>query len=63
VAAVAIAWLLAQPGVRCAVASARRPEQLPAILAGASLTLSPEDLAALDASAGGETVGTDQTEE
>jgi aryl-alcohol dehydrogenase-like predicted oxidoreductase len=46
-AAVAIAWLLAQPGVAVAVASARQSGQLSAILAGASLTLSAEDPAAL----------------
>ena len=30
VAAVAIAWLLAKPGVSAPIASARTPEQLPA---------------------------------
>jgi aryl-alcohol dehydrogenase-like predicted oxidoreductase len=50
VATVALAWLLAQPTVTATIASARAPEQLPALLAAADLVLSEEDLRQLDAS-------------
>lgn len=46
-AAVALAWLLAK-GVTAPIASARTPEQLPDLMAGATLTLSEEQVAALD---------------
>ncbi|WP_037501887.1 aldo/keto reductase [Solirubrobacter soli] len=48
VAAVAIAWLLAKPGVESPIASARTPEQLADVLAGVSLTLSADQLSRLD---------------
>jgi aryl-alcohol dehydrogenase-like predicted oxidoreductase len=52
VAAVALAWLLAQPTVAAPVASATSPEQLEELLAAAELELSPEQLERLsDASA------------
>jgi aryl-alcohol dehydrogenase-like predicted oxidoreductase len=47
-AAIALAWLLAQPTVTCPIASARNTEQLDELLAMTSVTLSPEDLASLD---------------
>jgi aryl-alcohol dehydrogenase (NADP+) len=43
---VAIAWVLAQPGVTSAIVGASRPDQLAATLAGATLALAP-DLAKL----------------
>jgi aryl-alcohol dehydrogenase-like predicted oxidoreductase len=52
VAAVALAWVRAQPGVAAPIASARNPEQLTDILPGAELELSADELSALtDASA------------
>ncbi|SOE01881.1 Aldo/keto reductase family protein [Rathayibacter rathayi NCPPB 2980 = VKM Ac-1601] len=48
VATVALAWLRSQPGVVAPIASARVMEQLPALVASASLELSTEELAALD---------------
>ena len=48
-AAVAIAWLLAHPRVVAPIASARTPEQFDAILPGASLELSPEQVDRLSA--------------
>ncbi|HRW20071.1 MAG TPA: aldo/keto reductase [Dermatophilaceae bacterium] len=47
--AVALAWLRAQPMVAAPIASASRPEQVPALLAGAALRLSAEQVARLDA--------------
>jgi aryl-alcohol dehydrogenase-like predicted oxidoreductase len=44
VAAVALAWVRAQPGVVAPIASARNPQQLAEILPGASLELSGEEL-------------------
>ena len=44
VAAVALAWVAAQPGVAAPIASARNPEQLAAILPAAELELSPDAL-------------------
>jgi aryl-alcohol dehydrogenase-like predicted oxidoreductase len=49
VAAVALAWLLAQPGVAAPIASARSPEQLAELLPMADLELSADELAALSA--------------
>ncbi len=43
-AAVAVAWLSAQPTVTAPIASARVPEQLPPLLEGISIVLSDEDL-------------------
>jgi aryl-alcohol dehydrogenase-like predicted oxidoreductase len=52
VAAVAVAWVRAQPGVAAPIASARNPEQLAEILPGAELELSADELSELaDASA------------
>jgi len=44
----AVAWVLAQPGITAAIASATKPEQLEALIKAASLTLTAEDLQALD---------------
>jgi aryl-alcohol dehydrogenase-like predicted oxidoreductase len=49
VAAVALAWLRAQPGVTAPIASARTPEQLAELLPMAELELSPEELERLSA--------------
>ena len=48
-AAVAIAWLSAQPTVTAPIASASRPSQLDDMFAAMSLSLPAEDLALLDA--------------
>jgi aryl-alcohol dehydrogenase-like predicted oxidoreductase len=47
-AEVALAWLMAQPGVTAPIASATSAEQLDSLLRAASLTLHAEDLAALE---------------
>ena len=49
VSAVALAWLLAQPGVTAPIASARTPEQLAELLPMAALELSGEELGRLSA--------------
>lgn len=49
VATVALAWLRAQPTVVAPIASARTVEQLPDLLAAATLDLAADELAALDA--------------
>jgi len=48
-ATVALAWLRRQPTIVAPIASASRPGQLPALLASATLELTPAELAALDA--------------
>ena len=48
-AAVALAWLAAQPTVTAPIASARSPEQLAELLAFVELELSAEELARLGA--------------
>jgi aryl-alcohol dehydrogenase-like predicted oxidoreductase len=48
-ATVALAWLRQQPTVVAPIASASRVEQLPDLLASASVALSPEEIAALSA--------------
>ncbi|MCZ4301549.1 aldo/keto reductase [Microbacterium oxydans] len=48
IAATSLAWLRAQPTVVAPIASARSVEQVPALLAGARLELSPEEVAVLD---------------
>ena len=48
-ATVALAWLLTRETVVAPIASASRVDQLPALMASTSLTLTPEDLADLDA--------------
>jgi aryl-alcohol dehydrogenase-like predicted oxidoreductase len=47
-AEVAIAWVIAQPSVAAAIASATKPEQLDALIKAASLKLGADDLAKLD---------------
>ncbi len=49
-AAVALAWLMAQPGVTAPIASATRLDQFEGLARAAELVLSPEDLARLDQS-------------
>jgi aryl-alcohol dehydrogenase-like predicted oxidoreductase len=44
VAAIAIAWVLAWPGVTGAIVGARRPEQIDSWIGAASLELTPEDM-------------------
>lgn len=46
--AVALAWLMAKPGVAAPIASATTPEQLDELLAATELKLHKDDLAALD---------------
>ena len=48
VAAVAIAWLLAKPGVTSPIASARTPEQLAAVLPAVDLQLTADQITRLD---------------
>jgi len=48
-ASVALAWLRSRPGVVAPIASARTIEQLPDLLASATLELTAEQTAALDA--------------
>ncbi|MEU3568758.1 aldo/keto reductase [Kitasatospora sp. NPDC036755] len=48
-ASVALAWLAARPTVAAPIASARTVEQLPPLLAGVALELTPEQTALLDA--------------
>lgn len=47
-AEIALAWVVAQPGVTAPIASATTPDQLASLVRAAELTLSPEDIAALD---------------
>ncbi|RMA45951.1 alcohol dehydrogenase [Bifidobacterium sp. wkB338] len=47
-ATVALAWLNHRPGIAAPIASARTPEQLPALLAAAHLELGDEDMQTLD---------------
>ncbi|MGW7523674.1 aldo/keto reductase [Streptomyces sp. NPDC054783] len=49
VATVALAWLAAQPTITAPIASARTPDQLPALLDVADLQLTEEELASLTA--------------
>ncbi|MEU3183734.1 aldo/keto reductase [Streptomyces sp. NPDC006923] len=49
VARVAVAWVLAQPGVTSVILGARRPEQLAETLGALELELTEQDLAELDA--------------
>jgi aryl-alcohol dehydrogenase-like predicted oxidoreductase len=46
---VALAWLLARPSVTAPIASATSVEQLHQILQAATLRLSPDEVARLDA--------------
>lgn len=52
VGAVALAWLGAQPTVAAPIASGRTPDQLSAILPALTLTLTPDELAALSEASG-----------
>ncbi|MCM4084188.1 aldo/keto reductase [Paractinoplanes hotanensis] len=47
-ASVALAWLRTRPGVAAPIASARTVEQLPALIASATLELTPDEKATLD---------------
>lgn len=47
-ASVALAWVANRPGVGAAMASARNPEQLGALIDSAGLTLSEDEMAVLD---------------
>jgi aryl-alcohol dehydrogenase-like predicted oxidoreductase len=47
VAAVALAWVRAQPAVAAPIASARNPQQLAEILPGATLELTDDELSEL----------------
>jgi aryl-alcohol dehydrogenase-like predicted oxidoreductase len=51
-AEVALAWLMAAKGVTAPIASATNLDQLKSLVRSASLKLSPEDIAALDAAGG-----------
>jgi aryl-alcohol dehydrogenase-like predicted oxidoreductase len=57
VAAVALAWLVAQPSVVAPIASARTTEQLEQILPAATLELTEEELARLSGASAGQTTG------
>lgn len=46
--AVAVAWVLAQPGISAAIVGASRPDQLDATVAASDLTLADDEKAALD---------------
>lgn len=48
IAATALAWLRVQPTVAAPIASASRVEQIPDLIASATLELTPEELAELD---------------
>ncbi len=47
--AVALAWLIARPSITAPIASATSPAQVAELWAAAQLSLSPEDIASLDA--------------
>jgi aryl-alcohol dehydrogenase-like predicted oxidoreductase len=49
VAAVAVAWVVAWPGMTAAIVGARGPAQVDGWLPGSSLRLAPEDLAGIEA--------------
>lgn len=57
VAAVALAWLVAQPSVVAPIASARTTEQLEQILPAATLELTEDELARLSETTTGQTTG------
>lgn len=48
-AQLALAWVLAQPGLTCALAGAKRPDQIAETAAASGWTLTPEQLAQIDA--------------
>ncbi|RVA86912.1 aldo/keto reductase, partial [Mesorhizobium sp. M7A.F.Ca.US.006.04.2.1] len=47
-AEVALAWVIARPGVTAPIASATKPEQMDSLIKAASLKLSAADMAELD---------------
>ena len=49
IAQVALAWQMARPGITAPIASATSPEQVRELLGAADVQLTPEDIAALDA--------------
>lgn len=49
IATTALAWLLSKPTIVAPIASARTPEQVSDLMASATLTLSPSEIARLDA--------------
>jgi aryl-alcohol dehydrogenase-like predicted oxidoreductase len=60
VAELAIAWVLAQPGVTAAIVGARRPDQLDQWISSADGTLSPQQLGAIDDAVAETGAGTDE---
>jgi aryl-alcohol dehydrogenase-like predicted oxidoreductase len=58
--AIAIAWVLAQPGVTAPIASATSATQLQALFNGLNLTLSPDQLDALQKAGGGRSLSSSQ---
>ena len=48
-AEVALAWIMARPGITAPIASATSLDQLASLVRATTLTLSPGDIAALDA--------------
>ncbi len=48
-AEVALAWVIARPGITAPIASATGPDQLRSLIAAVELDLTPDDIAALDA--------------
>jgi aryl-alcohol dehydrogenase-like predicted oxidoreductase len=59
VAALAVAWVLAVPGVTAAIVGARRPEQADEWLAAADLALSPADVEEIEAAIAESGAGTE----
>lgn len=59
-AALALAWVLAEPRITCPILGARNLDQLEDTLTGADLDLSPEERAAIPAIPSGRWVGQDQ---
>jgi aryl-alcohol dehydrogenase-like predicted oxidoreductase len=51
-AEVALAWVIARPGVTAPIASATKPEQMDSLIKAASLKLSADDMAELDKASG-----------
>ncbi|MER9306328.1 aldo/keto reductase [Mesorhizobium sp. M0293] len=51
-AEVALAWIIARPGVTAPIASATKPEQMDSLIKAASLKLSADDMAELDRASG-----------
>ena len=45
---VALAWILAKPGVTAPIVSATKLEQLDQLIEGVSVTLTPEEIASLE---------------